>query len=347
MMSPIVGKSRNRLVSALVMVTVGVLFLLCAADDGAARERGRSIREKKPAKAQQVKKKPVKAQQVKKKAPAAKRDVIQARAAFCVDLANANIIFSREADRPLPVASLTKLVTALVVLDHMPLDREVVAPDSVTHTPKSVVGLRPGDKVTVKELLHGLLIRSGNDCAETLAEAFKGGKSKFIEAMNAKALSLGAKRTRFYTPSGLDLKTNASDAPGDGEKVKSNVSTAKEIALIAREAFSQKTIRDISLKKHYVIRRVGCEETFPVRNTNKLLKDNLPLEGGKTGYTNKAGHCLASRFSSGRSDFVIVVLGSTDHFRDTKLIFRNAVKKTADAPKALRHTTQGAEAPRG
>ena len=101
--------------------------------------------------------------------------------------------------------------------------------------PKSVVGLKAGDQVTVEDLLHGLLINSGNDCAEALACAYPGGRDKFIEMMNEKVHSLGTRSTHFYTPSGLDQKV---DHPAEGKKVgdvDSNVSTAREIAEIARE----------------------------------------------------------------------------------------------------------------
>jgi D-alanyl-D-alanine carboxypeptidase len=318
----------------LVVSGLASLLLLCLHDRAQARERRSTPRVDKTAKAATTKKRVI----------APKREGVQAKAAYCVNLADSKVLFSRNSDQTLPVASLTKMVTAMVALDHYPLDRELTAPESVKQTPKSVVGLKPGDKVTVRDLLHGLLIRSGNDCAETLAAAYKGGKSKFVEAMNAKARALGAKRTRFYTPSGLDLKCGGT---GENAKVESNVSTAKEIALITREAFSNKVIRAISLKKRYVMKPVDSDGAYLVKSTNKLLKEGLPLEGGKTGYTNKAGHCFASRFCANRSDFIIVVLGSPDHFGDTRRIYREAVKKASGRAPGVRHTTRGANSPAG
>jgi D-alanyl-D-alanine carboxypeptidase len=92
---------------------------------------------------------------------------------------------------------------------------------------------------------------------------------------------------------------------------------------------------------------VGSDGAYSVRNTNKLLRDGPPHAVGKTGYTNRAGHCLASRFSLGGGDLVIVVLGSPDHFGDTRRIFRDAVKKTAGTPRGVRHTTGGPNSPPG
>ena len=254
---------------------------------------------------------------------------IQAKAFYCENLASKRTLLARDPDKQLPVASLTKLVTALVTLDKMPLNQKVTVPDDIKSVPKSVVGLKAGDQVTVEDLLHGLLINSGNDCAEALACAYPGGRDKFIEMMNEKVHSLGTRSTHFYTPSGLDQKV---DHPAEGKKVgdvDSNVSTAREIAEIARAAFSNKIIREISRKQTHVMASAIEKTGYLVKNTNKLLRDDLPLVGGKTGYTAKAGHCLATAFTPGRNVFMIVVLGSPDHFRDTRLVYRKALKETS------------------
>jgi D-alanyl-D-alanine carboxypeptidase len=112
-------------------------------------------------------------------------------------------------------------------------------------------------------------------------------------------------------------------------EVDSNVSTAREIAEIARAAFSNKIIRDISRKQTHVMSSALEKTGYLVKNTNKLLRDHLPLVGGKTGYTAKAGHCLATAFTPGHNVFMIVVLGSPDHFRDTRLVYRRALKEVS------------------
>lgn len=253
---------------------------------------------------------------------------VQARAVYCVNLARNKTIMARNPDKQLPVASLTKLMTALVTLDHMPLNRRVRVPAYIKKVPRSVVGLKPGDRVSVRDLLHGLLIASGNDCAETLASAFPGGRQRFIKKMNQKARALGAHRTRFFTPSGLDQRVVRKHKGKRRVKVRANVSTAREMAMIARKAFGKKVIKGISVKKHHVIRSAKLKDGYPVRSTNKLLRGKLPIEGGKTGYTSRAGHCLASKFHPGKNVFLIVVLGSPDHFRDTRLVYKKALKQT-------------------
>jgi D-alanyl-D-alanine carboxypeptidase len=253
---------------------------------------------------------------------------VEAKAVYCVNLRGNQTLLSRNADQQLPVASLTKLVTALVALDQLPLDRKVTVPDHIKTIPKSVVGLKAGDSLSVMDLLHGLLIGSGNDCAETLACAVPGGSKTFIAAMNKKVKSMGAQRTVFYTPSGLDQKTPNTKEGKITVDVDSNVSTAREIATIAGTAFSNPTIRSICLKKNHVLASSSKSGGYSVKNTNKLLRDNLPLIGGKTGFTARAGHCLATEFTPGRNIFLIVVLGSPDHFRDTRLVYHKALKET-------------------
>lgn len=276
----------------------------------------------------------------KKKKPVSRG--VEAKAVYCVNLRDKETVMSRNADKQLPVASLSKLITALVTLDGMPLDRKVQVPDHIKSVPKSVVGLKAGDKLSVEDLLHGLLIGSGNDCAETIACAFPGGKQAFVKAMNKKVRSLGMRHTLFYTPSGLDKKGPIDKETKEPLEVDSNVSTAREMSHIAEVAFANPVIRGILRKKSYTLASASVPGGYSVRTTNKLLRDNLPVIGGKTGFTARAGHCLATEFRPGRNVFIIVVLGSPDHFRDTRLVYHKALKETTRikvAPKgpAFRH----------
>lgn len=309
-------------------LTVGlaiISLILLSWTEASARTKDRHNKSRIVQKKPILKKETIKKKNHKKK-PSQAAQSVQAKAVYCVDLGKNETLLARNPDRKMPVASLTKLVTALVTLDHLTLDKRVAVPDDIKSTPKSVVGLKPGDRLTVEDLLHGLLIGSGNDCAETLAEAFPGGRKKFIAAMNQKARTLGAKQTVFYTPSGLDRKTTSTEEGKTSVEVDSNQSTAREIAQVARAAFENKTIREICMKKSHVIAG-SDDESYTVRTTNKLLRDNLPLAGGKTGYTCRAGHCLASEFRPGRHAILIVVLGSPDHFKDTRLLYRKALKE--------------------
>lgn len=294
-----------------------------------------------------IKKQIAKKKTKSRKAGNAKREV-QAKAVYCVDLAANRALMARNADKELPVASLTKLMTALVTLEHTSLDKKIRVPEHVKSIPKSVVGFKPGDLISVRDVLHGLLMASGNDCAETLACAFPGGREKFIGAMNKKARSIGMRHTVFHSPSGLDHTPTLTYDGKKTVKTETNISTAREMATIARVAFANPTIRAISLKRHHVIASSKGQEGYSVRNTNKLLRDNLPIKGGKTGYTANAGHCLVTEFAPGRKAFLIVVLGSPDHFRDTRLVYQKALEKAkAEAAKSpAPPTRQGNRGPR-
>ncbi len=272
--------------------------------------------------------------------------IVQAKAFFCMDEARNDIVMSKNADQPLPVASLTKLVTAMVALESMKLNQRVTVPSDIKTVPKSVVGLKPGDQVNVEDLLHGLLIGSGNDCAETLAAGFQGGKTKFVTAMNKKVNLLGATHTIFYTPSGLDRKIISEGDSDSAQEVDSNISTAREMALIAKTAFSNDIIRSISHKKSYVMSGCLAKNGYPVRTTNKLLHGNLPIVGAKTGFTVRAGHCLASKFSAAGNSLLIVVLGSPNHFKDTRLVYQKVLKQLSKTKPVAAPTKRIATNPR-
>jgi D-alanyl-D-alanine carboxypeptidase len=138
---------------------------------------------------------------------------------------------------------------------------------------------------------------------------------------------MGMQSTIFYTPSGLDRKTETTREGKKTLDVDSNVSTAREIAQIARVAFGNNAIREICAKRTHLIASSLEPNGYHVKNTNKLLRDDLPIVGGKTGFTLRAGHCLATEFTPGRNVLLIVVLGSPDHFRDTRLVYRQALKE--------------------
>ncbi len=330
-------------ISRCILVPVLGLFLICtmSSADGAEAKSSKKNSLKDGKRVFQVKSLPKVLEQTKRG--------VEARAVYCVNLTDNETLLARNPDRQLPVASLTKLVTALVVLDHMPLNKKVKLPARLSKIPKSVVGLKSGDVVTVNDLLHGLLMGSANDCAEALANAFPKGRGQFIAQMNKKARSLGAKKTVFYTPSGLDKKIVIKTKVSKGKpkiNTRSNVSTAREIAHIAQVAFSNRTIRDICLKKRYVMASSEQEGGYPVKNTNKLLRENLPVAGGKTGYTNRAGHCLVTKFAPGKEKLLVVVLGSRDHFKDTRLVYDKVRQLAKTSRKAMHRSVSRGKTPR-
>lgn len=194
-----------------------------------------------------------------------------------------------------PVASTQKLMTALVICSEDELDDLVTVPKSVLQVEPTVVGVKPGQKFTRRQLLEGLLVRSGNDLAHTLAVTSAGSVEAFAEKMNTMARTLGMKNTHFNNPHGL---------PSEGQ-----YSTAHDMALLARRAYQHPVIRGF-------VKTRQCEFKFPdgnvrtLYNTNRVLTSNDYCNGMKTGFTYASGHCLVCSGKKGDQDRIVVVIKS-------------------------------------
>lgn len=257
------------------------------------------------------------------------RPQVKAKALYCLDCSSNKILFAENTSEPLPIASITKLITAMIVLEEMELEKVLEVPQDITLVERHVVGLKPGDLLSVKDLLHGMLIESGNDCAEVLARAYpKGGRDGFIAAMNRKAVALGASTTTFFTPSGLDMKVTLGRKEGMYlEARKANTASAEEVASIAREAFKNELICKISSTKSYTMRtRNSTPRDYPLVSNDKLLNRNLPVMGAKTGYTNQAGRCIVVLFKDKGKEHMVVVLNTPHHFKAAERVYRWANK---------------------
>ncbi|MGO8878296.1 MAG: D-alanyl-D-alanine carboxypeptidase family protein [Desulfomonilaceae bacterium] len=250
---------------------------------------------------------------------------VKAKAMFCVDKSTNRVVLAENECAPLPIASITKLLTAMVVIDNMDLGAVVETPSDIRQVEKHVIGIRPGDLFTVKDLLHGMLIESGNDCAEALARAYpKGGRVAFIEAMNQKAQKLGLSQVKIYTPSGLDYKIVLGRK--DGRELlgkKPNVATAEDVASLASHAFDYPLIAEISSTKTYVMKSLNPRpHEYHLVSNDKLLRTNLPVAGAKTGFTNMAGKCIVALFKDNNKEHLVVVLNTPQHFKAAEKIYR-------------------------
>ncbi len=257
------------------------------------------------------------------------RPAVKAKALYCLDCSSNKILFAENTSEPLPIASITKLITAMIVIEEMELEKVLEVPQDIPLVERHVVGLKPGDLLSVNDLLHGMLIESGNDCAEVLARAYpKGGRDGFIAAMNRKAAALGASTMTFFTPSGLDMKVTLGRKEGMYlEARKANTASAEEVASIAREAFKNKLISRISSTKSYTMRtRNSTPRDYPLVSNDKLLSRNLPVIGAKTGYTNQAGRCIVVLFKDKDKEHMVVVLNTPHHFKAAEKVYRWANK---------------------
>jgi serine-type D-Ala-D-Ala carboxypeptidase (penicillin-binding protein 5/6) len=228
---------------------------------------------------------------------------VAARAWVLTDLRSGDYLAGEDASRELPVASTTKIMEAIVVLENGDLDEEVtVSRDAASYaTPAySNVGLLPGDTLSVRELLMAALISSGDDAAYALAEHVGGGGqagvNRFVEMMNEEAEKLGLENTHFENPVGLDEK--------------GHYSTASDLATMARVAMQNPEFRDVVSAEYASIYTPDRE--IPLASTNELLFSYTPATGIKTGTTPAAGESLVSSVSRGDESYVCVILDSRE-----------------------------------
>ena len=229
---------------------------------------------------------------------------IKARAAYVVDLDTSAVLYQLNAHRRLAPASLTKVVTALVALDLMPLDKLVTVPASINQLPwdSTRMGLRAGERLTVRELLYGLFLNSGNDAALTLSQAAVP-EASFIDLMNAKAEALGMTDTHFVNPIGLDSPAHVTSAVDLAEAAIALESEHPDVAAIA-------AVPSITLPA------TPTHHAYLLYNLNQLLRTYSGATGLKTGWTGQAGGCLIATATRNSQHLLVVVLGSPSVFKE-------------------------------
>ena len=216
---------------------------------------------------------------------------------------NGEVLLSDNADERLPMASTTKVMTALLTLEEAGKDNRVVTFTEEMTAEGSSMYLQVGEKVTLYDLAVGMLMQSGNDAANAAAIAIAGSIEAFADLMNKRAEKLGMENTRFVTPSGLD----------DDE----HYSTAYDMALLLRAAMKNESFRDITSRTSMTVDFVEPSDkqvTYP--NHNKLLKLYDGCIGGKTGYTSTAGRCLVSAAERDSLRLIAVTLDDGDDWND-------------------------------
>ncbi len=225
-----------------------------------------------------------------------------AKASLAADLGSNQILLSEQENSRFPVASLNKLMTAYIVLKENGLEEIFVVPPLEKREGDSQAGLYPGEKVTVQNLLKGMLINSGSDAAQTLAVGNAGSQAKFVEKMNLEAKKLGLDNTYYANVVGWDSQNN--------------YSSAKDLYTLSRILLNNDQFRQIiSTKSTTIITASG--RTLLLANTNLLLGESGFI-GVKTGYTLGAGECLISLNSYGGHEILTVIIGSPDRFGETR-----------------------------
>lgn len=234
-------------------------------------------------------------------APASKALGVSAQCAVLLDVQSGRFLYEKDAQSPMLIASTTKMMTALVVLKHCNLDAVVTVKKEQVGVEGSSMYLKEGEQLTVRELLYGLLLASGNDAAETLAVYCAGSIPQFADKMNELARQLNLTRTHFSNPHGL----NANE----------HYSSARDLALIAMEAMKSADFKQIVSTK--TISLAGRTLT----NHNKLLWNYPGTIGVKTGYTIKAGRCLVSAADRDGRVLIAVTLKAPDDWKDHAALY--------------------------
>jgi D-alanyl-D-alanine carboxypeptidase (penicillin-binding protein 5/6) len=228
-----------------------------------------------------------------------------------MDAATGKILYQKEADLRLPPASTTKVATAILTLESgRSLSQSLTVSKEATRVPASKLYLRPGQAISIEELLYGIMLASANDASMVLAEGIAGSVERFSELMTKKAHQIGATNTHFTNPHGLT-------APD-------HYSTARDLAIIFRYAMKNPTFRDIVQTKFSSVRTMGVvkKKVVPrrisVRNHNRLLWGYEGALGGKTGYTLAAQKCFVGAVQRNGATLIIAILGARDQWGDTK-----------------------------
>ena len=225
---------------------------------------------------------------------------INSRSCIVLDRLSNNILYGKNEKSKVKMASTTKIMTATVIIENCNLNDTIEVSKKAAGTGGSRLGLKTGDKITIHDLLYGLMLCSGNDAAVALAESCAGSISEFSNLMNNKAKDLGLTNTNFESPHGLDSDDH--------------YTTAYELALLSNYALKNPTFAKIVGTKNYTITINGY--TKNLSNTNELLGNLNGVYGIKTGFTNGANRCLVTACKRNDLDIICVVLGcDTKKFR--------------------------------
>lgn len=239
---------------------------------------------------------------------------VPAPSAILMDAATGTVLYEKNADEKLPPASVTKIMTLLLVMEALDSGRigwddMVTASEAAAAKGGSQVYLEVGEQMSMDEMLKSVVVSSANDCATALAEHVAGSEAAFVEKMNARAAELGMENTHFVNCTGLD----------DGENASEHLTTARDITIMSRELLTHEEIKKYTTIWMDTVRN----GQFGLSNTNKLVRFYEGTTGLKTGYTSTAGHCLSASAERDGMELIAVVLhceSSTDRFRSAKAL---------------------------
>lgn len=227
-----------------------------------------------------------------------------ARSYIVMDYNTGEVLESKEMNLQRSVASISKIMTAILAIENSSLESYVEVNNDILKAYGSSIYLKVGEVVTMKDLVHGLMLRSGNDAAVTIARGVSGSIESFVELMNEKAKEIGMENTIFHNPSGLDI-----DDEG-------NLSTSYDMAVLMRYSLNNEIFRKITSTKEYKSNSHGIW-----LNKNKLLRQYEYTSGGKTGFTTKAKRTLVTSAKKGDMELIVVTLDCGGDFAMHKSLY--------------------------
>ena len=235
-----------------------------------------------------------------------------AKSTIVMDLDSGRILYEKNANQKRLIASITKIMTAIVAIEEGDLTEKITVGEEVLSMYGTNIYVEVGEKMKLRDLLYGLLLRSGNDASVVIAKAIAGSEEKFVNLMNKKAQEIGMKNTIFKNPHGLDEETE-------------NYSTAYDMALLSKYAYKNKTYRNIVSTDKYEV-STG-KKTYLWYNRNKLLTTYEYCTGGKNGYTPRAGKTLVTTASKKGLNLTIVTLSDGDIYNNHIDLYENFFSK--------------------
>lgn len=232
---------------------------------------------------------------------------ISAQSYILTEKESGRVLIEKNADEKRGMASTTKIMTAIIALENGNLQSTATVSKTASNTEGSSIYLKPLEKMTLENLLYGLLLASGNDASVAIGEHIAGNKYAFCEMMNKKAKNLGMENTHFDNPCGLSSVNH--------------YSTARDMAVLTRYALNNEKFAEIVMSKNKVIKSSSGENDRYIKNHNKLLWNYEGTTGVKTGFTKKDGRCLVSSASRGGVELICVTLNAPDDWSDHKNLF--------------------------
>jgi D-alanyl-D-alanine carboxypeptidase (penicillin-binding protein 5/6) len=243
-----------------------------------------------------------------------------AKSAIAIDNNTGRVLYGHNVDDRMPMASVTKIMTAIIAIEKCNMNDYVKIGVNSTYVGGSSLWLKSGEKIRMIDLLYGLMLKSGNDASVAISEYISGSTKSFVEMMNNKANQLGLYDTHFANPHGLDID------------IDDHYTTARDLALLTRYALKNPLFKKIVATKYKTISNEKHNQIRQLKNHNKMLWLYDGVYGVKTGYTKKAGRCLVTACNKKGLDITVVTLNCPDDWKETSTIldyiYKNYTPKT-------------------